>query len=1133
VVFPQTPLEVEVGLWIDGAWVDVTSDVYVSDKIVITRGRADEGARVDPGRCTLTFNNRLGKYSPRNPNSPYFEKIGRNTPLRVVVKAGTPFLQLPGVIGSDASTPDAAALDITGDIDLRIDAFLTNWLDAADSLNTTVLVSKLGGPSSDKSWLLGVKNNRLYFEWSADGVNVLSASSTVQPSIPADGRMSVRVTMDADNGAGGRTISFYTAPSGTAGTWTQVGDTVVQSGTTSIFNSTAAVHVGTVPVSMTYATGRIHAMEIRNGIDGTVVANPVFTAQALGATGFTDGVGRTWTLNGTAAISNRRARFIGEVSSWPSRWDVSGKDIRVPIEAAGILRRLGQGAKALDSSLRRRIPSFGPLAYWPMEEGNEATRAYSPIAGVGPLTLTGANWASADSLPSSKALPALTPSSATPSHMLGRVPAPASTLTSWHVQFVYRLDTAPAVRRTFLRILSTGTVAEWYIQSGADGTTILAKNADGGTVFNQGIGTGSDLFGQWVRVSFYAKQNGSNVDWNITWTDVGGEAGTFGLSFAGTVGRPTGVASPPDGYAAELDGMAIGHISAWPSDSTAAYDGAIDAWTGETAGARLSRLASEEGVPLSQWGDSTVQEQVGPQRIDTLLALFEDAADADGGILHERRNAIGLAYRDRISMYNQPVALALDYNTSGHVAPPLEPTDDDQKVRNDVTRQRQGGASARAVLEEGPLSVQAPPDGVGVYDESVTLNLYEDAQVEPHAYWGLHLGTVDEARYPVINLDLAAAPDLIDQATMLESGDRVQIANPPAWLPPGVIDQLMQGYQEVIGHPIDWNFQLNCTPASPWTVGVVGDTTLGRVDTDRTELVTAVDADATTLFTHVPPNGESAERQPWIYSAGLAAGYPNLPSEFPFDVRLGGEVVRATAIESAVWDAFGRTVSNGWGTSDSGHAWTVTGTAADYAVGSGYGSATQPTTGIAHLTLVPAPSADVDLVVDVATSVLATGASLFAGPLARAADNNNHYMARVEFTTAAAIALTLRKRVSGSETVLGTFTSPLSHTAGTFYRVRMQLSGTSLKAKIWPATGAEPGVWHIEATDSSLTAAANIGTRSFSNTGNTNTNPQLRFDNFHLRTPQEWTVTRSINGIVKAQTAGTTVSLAQPMTVAL
>jgi hypothetical protein len=232
------------------------------------------------------------------------------------------------------------------------------------------------------------------------------------------------------------------------------------------------------------------------------------------------------------------------------------------------------------------------------------------------------------------------------------------------------------------------------------------------------------------------------------------------------------------------------------------------------------------------------------------------------------------------------------------------------------------------------------------------------------------------------------------------------------------------------------------------------------------------------------------------------------------------------AKSSAVFDTFGRTVASGWGIADSGQTWTVVGTAAEYSTNSTYAITSHPSTGISHLALTAAPAADVDLYVDVAASALATGASLFTGPVVRAADNNNLYQARVDLNTSNQIVLTLRKRVAGVETQLGsTFTSTLTHVAGTFYRVRLQAIGTALKAKIWITTSPEPGPWHIETTDSSLTAAANLGVRCFRNTGNTNAAAELRFDNVDLITPQTYTVTRSANRVVKAQSAGAAVAL--------
>ena len=903
--FPDTPLDVLVELMISGAWVDITADVYAAEKIVITRGRADEGARVDPGKCTLTLNNRLGKYSPRNPLSDYFELIGRNTPIRVSVPGNDTRLELDGDAANNASTPDHADLDITGDLDIR-------WEGEADwyAPGSQILIGKWG-ESGVRSYNLRLQDGSLYLHFSTDGTLGLWGFRPL-PQLPR--HAAVRGTLDADNGAGGWTIRLYWAET-LAGPWEQIGDDLVTTGgTATIFSGTAALSIapeqGDSSPPRTPVAGRVYAAEVRSGIDGTIVAAPDFTAQSAGTTSFADSAGRTWTLAGTAEITDRNVRFIGEVSSWPSRWDVSGNDVRVPIEAAGILRRLGQGAKALESTLRRRIPSFGPLAYWPMEDGAAATQAYSPLDGVAPLSLTRVNWASASSLASSNPLPVLASSGSNLPVMLGRVPAPSTALTGWHVQWVYRIDNGPATRRTFMRIRAAGgTVAEWLIQSGTDGSNLIGLDIEGATVVTHSIGTGTDLFGQWVRASFAVTQSGSNVLYSITWTDVGGDAGTFDDSLTGTIGRPTAVSSPPDGYSSDLDGMAIGHVSVWSNDLTDAYLGAIDAWTGETAGARMSRLADEEGLPLLQQSLPSRQTQVGPQLPDTLLALLEEAATADGGVLYERRDTVGLTYRDRTSLYNQTVSVELDYTEPGHVAPPLEPVDDDQKVRNDVTVTREGGASGRAVLEEGPLSVQAPPDGVGRYDESVTLSLHEDAQAEPIAYWRLHLGTVDEARYPVLNINLAAAPSLADTVTGLDSGDRLQIANPPAWLPPGPIDLLVQGYTEVIGHPNDWDFQFNCTPASPWTVGVVGDSERGRVDANPagSTLAVATDADDTLIVVHTPARGAMGPA-PWITSAGPS---PTYPAEFPYDIRFGGETARVLVNAPAVWDTFNRAEAHG------------------------------------------------------------------------------------------------------------------------------------------------------------------------------------------------------------------------------
>jgi hypothetical protein len=208
-----------------------------------------------------------------------------------------------GVVGANATTPDDPSLDITGDIDLRADLTLPSWLSGGFN---HMLVGKWTGPNN-QSYLLWIDSggSNLRINWSADGTNGLVAVSTVPVPVPASGRQAVRATLDVDNGAAGRTATFYTAPT-INGPWTQLGAQVVQGGVTSIFSSSAVMEVGSLNNGTTDpGNGVIHAVEVRQGIDGVIVANPIFWRDApTGATFFTDTSGHTWTLNGGTTIQH-------------------------------------------------------------------------------------------------------------------------------------------------------------------------------------------------------------------------------------------------------------------------------------------------------------------------------------------------------------------------------------------------------------------------------------------------------------------------------------------------------------------------------------------------------------------------------------------------------------------------------------------------------------------------------------------------------------------------------------------------------------------------------------------------------------------------------------------------------------
>src|SRR5882762_9914067 len=103
----DTKLTILVELFISGAWTDITPYVYQRDRISITRGRQNEGQNVDAASCKLTLDNRDGRWCARNPTSPYYGLIGRNTLLRVTAPtlAGTS-IRMVGEVASWPQTWD-------------------------------------------------------------------------------------------------------------------------------------------------------------------------------------------------------------------------------------------------------------------------------------------------------------------------------------------------------------------------------------------------------------------------------------------------------------------------------------------------------------------------------------------------------------------------------------------------------------------------------------------------------------------------------------------------------------------------------------------------------------------------------------------------------------------------------------------------------------------------------------------------------------------------------------------------------------------------------------------------------------------------------------------------------------------
>jgi len=179
--------------------------------------------------------------------------------------------------------------------------------------------------------------------------------------------------------------------------------------------------------------------------------------------------------------------------------------------------------------------------------------------------------------------------------------------------------------------------------------------------------------------------------------------------------------------------------------------------------------------------------------------------------------------------------------------------------------------------------------------------------------------------------------------------------------------------------------------------------------------------------------------------------------------------VTATLIAS---DAFGRSVSNGWGSADLGGAWTRVGSASNFAVSGGGGKVTMATKGSGPGTyLAGVSSSDSDSQITFALDKAATGGGVFTSLIGRRVDGVGDYRAKVHFLANGSVTLAISYyRADNVEVpaVPETTISGLSSGAGDSVTIRFQATGTGttmLRASVWKAGTTPPATWQVSASD--------------------------------------------------------------------
>ena len=217
--------------------------------------------------------------------------------------------------------------------------------------------------------------------------------------------------------------------------------------------------------------------------------------------------------------------------------------------------------------------------------------------------------------------------------------------------------------------------------------------------------------------------------------------------------------------------------------------------------------------------------------------------------------------------------------------------------------------------------------------------------------------------------------------------------------------------------------------------------------------------------------------------------------------------VTVPASGSVASDAFARTVANGWGTADTGGAWSLTGPPSAFAVNGSAGSMSMAAAGsVCIATLTSVSALNLNAAIDTSINNAATGNGISLTLIGRQVGKYN-YQLKERILPGGAVHLVLSKVVNGVETIFKeTNISGLTYNTGDVTRVRFQISTsgttTSLSGKVWKVGTVEPAIAQITQSDSEATLqkAGNFALQSYLSSSSTNAPTFATFDNLLITT---------------------------------
>lgn len=568
------------------------------------------------------------------------------------------------------------------------------------------------------------------------------------------------------------------------------------------------------------------------------------------------------------------------VTGWPLQPLAGPRVVRVPITAVGRLRWLQRTGKVAQSPMSRTIASTSPTYWWPLEDASGATQGASGLAGKAPLLPDSTGTVTFGSVagPGGTAnLPDFSGGGILSAQLAG-------TATAYRVEFGIKCPavTSPgfAIGLQIQPAGGTGNpidIWEFGVKAPADGGAFLEWSADGGgtTDIRTTSVTLDDDAWHHVRIDF--STSAGNYKAIVAIDDVSVLTWTTARDY--TPPRRVGLA----GAGGTSNISSLGEVAFWMP-----WAGSVDTYTafggyaGELAGARVTRICAENGIPAVVIASTDPSQPMGAQGVDTVWNLLAACAAVDNGTIHDAGPLGRLVYVPGPYRYNQAAQMTVTYAQS-QISDGLAGTYDDQDLVTGWTYQRQGGSSAT-------FDDAASEAVEGVLTAQETVNAASDAQLADMASFRTHLTTFDAFRMPTIGIDLRRSPGLVASLLALTLPARLDPVGLPSPYPPDLMRQFIEGWQATLDKD-RWQVEFVCRPYDPWVVGVY-DT--AKYDSGSSTLNTSVAAGtpgasvALSVATADPGDLWTLDSAEWTVG-----------SRGPLYIYVDGEVLQVTNITGA------------------------------------------------------------------------------------------------------------------------------------------------------------------------------------------------------------------------------------------